>query len=184
MGDGERRLLTYGEVGEAGLARVGVPAVELHRASGDTHPVGHASRRPWGRLGDRRRRRTGDKPDGSAALVLALDRVEALAGQVGHARAEVAHLRAEAACGRAAAEAAATEAGRRAKQAEDAALDAWRTAAELAARLAAVRSPTTPVRSPPAPPRRGGLPGSPVRAVRAGRDGVSVAPPRRLVPMR
>ena len=170
MGDGERRWLTYREVGEAlgikaasakrlsfrrrwphragndGLARVGVPTAELRHPPGDTH---HAI------SGDNSETVTDgapeDKPDASAALALALDRIETLAGQAGHARAEAARLRielTEAARGQAAAQAAATDARRRAEEAERTALDAWRTAADLAARL-------TSVRLPPALPQRG-----------------------------
>ena len=176
MGDGERRWLTYGEVGEAlgiktasakrlsfrrrwphragndGLARVGVPAAELHRAPADTHRVAPGD--DSGTVtGVSTGAATGHKPDASAVLALALDRIEALAEQAGHARAEIARLRAEtarAARGRAAAEAATADARRRAEEAEGAALDAWRTAADLAARLAAGRPP-------PAPSRRRGF---------------------------
>lgn len=179
MGDEGRVWLTYEDAGKAlgikaasakrlsfrrhwphragndGLARVGVPVTELPRVTGDTPRLA-----PGDDSGTVTGGAPGNGPDASAALALALDRIEALAGQVGHARAEVERLRAElveAVRERAAAEAAAADARCQAAEAEGAALDAWRTAADLAGHLAAVRPPAAPIRPPPAPPRPRGI---------------------------
>lgn len=158
MRDEERVWLTYEEAGEAlgikaasakrlsfrrhwphragndGLARVGVAVAELRRvtggvtgdAAGDVHRVA-----PGDDSGASPVTAPGDKPNDTAALALALDRIEVLAGQVGHARAEVERLRAEvveAVRGRAEAEGTAADARRRAEGAERAAVEAWGTA--------------------------------------------------------
>ena len=181
MGDEERIWLTYEEAGKAlgikaasakrrsfrrywphragndGLARVGVPVTELPRVTGDaTGDMHHVV--PGGDSGTSPVTAPGDKPNDTPALALALDRIEALAGQVGHARAEVERLRAEvaeAAHGQATAEAAAADARHRAEEAEEAALEGWRTAADMAARLASVQRPAAPVRPPPMPRPKG-----------------------------
>lgn len=177
MRDEERVWLTYEEAGKAlaikaasakrlsfrrhwphrigndGLARVGVPVTELRRVTGDaTGDKPHAV--PGGDSGTVTSHAAGDKPNDTAALALALDRIETLAGQVGQARAEVERLRAELAEATrkgTVAEAAAADARCRAEEAEGAALEGWRTAADVAGRLAA------PVRLPPASPRLKGL---------------------------
>lgn len=176
MGDTERVWLTYEEAGQAlgikaasakrlsfrrhwphragndGLARVGVPVTALPPVTGDA--TGDATGRTRRAApGDDSGTSAGDKPDGAAALALALDRIEALAGRVGHAQAEVERLRAELADALAAAADARRgeeEATRRAREVERDALDGWRVAAELARRLAA------PPPAPAAPPRRRG----------------------------
>ena len=176
MGDEERVWLTYEEAGKKlgikaasakrlsfrrhwphrvsndGLARVGVPVAELPRVTGDA--AGDMYRVTFGDdSGAVTKGAPGDKPDASAALALALDRIEALAGQAGQARAEAARLRVELA----AAEVTAADARRRATEAEGAALDAWRTAAELATRFAAIRLPAAFVHPPLVPPRSRGF---------------------------
>lgn len=187
MADEERTWLTYEEAGKAlgiktasakrlsfrrhwphragndGLARVGVPVTELPRVTGDvTEGITGDTHRTA--LVDDSGTSAGDKSDGAAALALALDRIESLAGRVGHAQAEVERLRAELADAlraRGAAEAAAAdarrgeeEATRRAREVERDALDGWQVAAALARRLAAPRSAAAPAQPPTASRRR------------------------------
>lgn len=178
MADEERVWLTYDEVGKAlrikpasakrlsfrrhwphragndGLARVGVPVTELRRdtghATGDTHRA--ASGEDSGTV-------TGD----TAALALALDRVEGLAVQLGQARDEIERLRGElveVVRAREVAETAAEDArqqaaglARRVEEAETAAVEGWQVARDLAA----LQPPVTPAGLLPLSPRRKGL---------------------------
>lgn len=183
MGDTELRTwLTYAEAGQAlgmrpdsakrlsfrrhwprrtgndGLARVGVPAAELHGATGG-NPGDVTGGAPDEASGDSSSDATGDIPGGAiktsrdTAPVLA----ELLATELAHVRMQLATREGELAGLREAlriAEAGTHEAARRADRAEQAALDAWRTTTDLVRLLTQAKAPSVPAQ---VPPRRGWL---------------------------
>lgn len=184
MGDNEPRTwLTYTEAGRAlgmqpgsakrlsfrrhwprrtgndGLARVGVPASELRRVTGDVTGVatGDSTRgASGGSTGDAPRGDTGDST--GAGRDMPPDHTETLTVELAHVRVQLAAREGELAGVREAlrmAEAGTREAVQRADRAEQVALDAWRTTAELARLLAQVKVAGAPAQA--VPPRRGWL---------------------------